>query len=74
MQFFETNSVGGRIASAKILATIFEHLKSATKIALLILILVFCKNSLIELRFLASLRNRVFSNSKVDTFFVAENK
>ncbi len=55
------------------LLKIKEDLKSATKIVLLILMRVFFKNSLIVLRFFASLQNRVFSNSKVETFFIAEN-
>ena len=47
------------------LLKIKEGLKTATEIALLFLMRVFFKNSLIVLRFFASLQNRVFSNSRI---------
>ena len=54
------------------LLKIKEGLKTATEIELPVLMRVFFKNSLIVLRFFASLQNRVFSNSKVETFFITE--
>ena len=52
--------------------TILEGLKTATKLVLLFLMRVFSKLAYQPL-FLTSLRNSIFSNSKVETFFIAEN-
>ena len=43
----------------------YGGLKTATEIALLFLMASFFQNSLIVLRFFASLQNRVFSNSRI---------
>ena len=54
------------------LLKIKEGLKTATKIALLFLMASFLQKLAYSLLFLTSLRNSVFSNSKVETFFIAE--
>ena len=55
------------------LLKIKEGLKSTTQIELPILMRVFYKNSLIYCCFSLRCETTVFSNSKVETFFIAEN-